>query len=194
MKPLIAAVLRIAIIGLVCVASLAAADAAWKWSGAFGDKAVSLLIIGDIDIQRRADPTTAFAHIGDTLKHADVVYANLEGVLVKSQGPEIDIPDKKGWRHPGPEGVAALSAWNIKVVGVANNVAYGRANIMETLRVLDAGGIAHTGGGANIVEAHKPAIVERKGVRIGFLQYTARWYRDDEQLATDTAPGVARIA
>ena len=187
-------ILRIAIVALVGVAGLAAADGAWKWTGSFGAKAVSLLIIGDIDIQRRADPTTAFAHIGDTLKHADVVYANLEGVLVKSQGPEIDIPDKKGWRHPGPEGVAALNAWNIKVVGVANNVAYGRANIMETLKVLDAAGIAHTGGGANIAEAHRPAIVERKGVKIGFLQYTARWYRDDEQLATDGAPGVAKIA
>src|SRR2546430_9544902 len=95
-------VLRIAIAAFSCVVGLAAADAAWNWSGA-GDKALSLLIIGDIDIQRRADPATAFAHIGKTLERADVVYANLEGVLVKSRGPEVDIPDKKGWRHPGSE-------------------------------------------------------------------------------------------
>jgi poly-gamma-glutamate synthesis protein (capsule biosynthesis protein) len=153
-----------------------------------------MLIIGDVDIQRRADPTTAFAHIGATLKQADLVYANLEGMLVKPQGPEIDIPDKRGWRHPGPEGVQALKAWNISTVGVANNVAYDRANILETLRVLDANGIIHTGGGRNIAEAHKPAIVERKGVKVGFLQYTARWYRDDEQLATETEPGIAKIS
>ncbi|MGH9173748.1 MAG: CapA family protein, partial [Vicinamibacterales bacterium] len=36
-------------------------------------------------------------------------------------------------------------------------------------------------------------IIERKGVKIGFLQYTARWYREDQQLATATTPGVARI-
>ena len=83
---------------LLAAAVLAAADAAWKWSGAFGPNAMTMLIIGDIDIQRRADPTTAFAHIGDTLKSADLVYANLEGMLVKPQGPEIDIPDKRGWR------------------------------------------------------------------------------------------------
>ena len=178
--------------------TLAAADAAWQWSGPFGDKpgdkSVSMLIIGDVDIQLRADPTTAFAHIGETLKRADVVYANLEGMLVKPEGPEKDIPDKRGWRHPGPEGVLALKAWNVKVVGVANNVAYDRKNILDTLKVLDANGIAHTGGGRNIAEAHKPAIVERKGVKIGFLQYTARWYQDSDQIATATEPGVAKIA
>jgi len=128
------------------------------------------------------------------MKSADVVYANLEGMLVKPQGPTIDIPDKRGWRHPGPDGVLALKAWNVKVVGVANNVAYDRKNIMETLRVLDANGIIHTGGGANIAEAHKPAIIERKGVKFGFLQYTARWYEDDDQIATATEPGVAKIS
>src|SRR5262249_12336527 len=145
-------------------------------------------------VQRRADPTTAFAHLRDTMNAADLVYANLEGMLVKPQGPEVDIPDKRGWRHPGPEGVVALKSANVKVGGVANNVAYDRRNIMETINVLDAKGVAHTGAGANIAEAHKPAIVERKGVKIGFLQYTARWYQDNEQLATETEPGVAKIA
>jgi poly-gamma-glutamate capsule biosynthesis protein CapA/YwtB (metallophosphatase superfamily) len=184
----------IAIVTVCLAAGLAAADAAWKWSGPATDKAVSMLIIGDIDIQLRADPTTAFVNIGETLEHADLVYANLEGLLVKPLGPTLDIPDKKGWQHPGSDGVKALKAWNIKVVGVANNVAYGRANIMKSLGVLDANGIVHTGAGANIAEAHKPAIVERKGVKIGFLQYTARWYQDNEQIATDTEPGIAKIA
>src|SRR5437660_818410 len=150
-----------ALAALSLAATLNAADAAWKWAGAYSDKAVSMLIIGDIDIQRRADPTTAFVHIGATFKKADLVYANLEGMLVKPQGPEIDIPDKRGWRHPGPEGVIALKSANVKVVGVANNVAYDRANIMATVKLLDANGIAHTGGGANIEAAHEPAIVER---------------------------------
>src|SRR5215467_3722096 len=149
------------LLGFVAALSLgvaaAAGDGAWKWSGPHNDKAVALLIIGDIDIQRRADPTTAFAHLRDTLLAADVVYANLEGMLVKPQGPEVDIPDKRGWQHPGPEGVIALKSANVKVVGVANNVAYDRANIMQTITVLDANGIVHTGGGANIDAAHEAA-------------------------------------
>jgi poly-gamma-glutamate capsule biosynthesis protein CapA/YwtB (metallophosphatase superfamily) len=185
--------LALAVIALS--AGLLAADAAWKWSGTFGDKSVSLLIIGDIQVHsRRADPVSAFVHLRETLQRADLVYANLEGVLVRSQGPDGDIPDKKGWTHPGPGAAQALKASNIAVVGVANNVAYGRNNILATLGVLDGQGIAHAGAGRNIDEAHKPAILERKGVKIGFLQYTARWYREDEQIATPTAAGVARIS
>ncbi len=172
----------------------AAADAPWKWSGKYGDNAVSLLIIGDIQVhERRADPTTAFVNVRETLNVADLVYANLEGVLVKSQGPEGDIPDKKGWTNPGPGGVLALKSANVDVVGVANNVAYGRNHILQTVKLLDANGIAHVGAGNNLDEAHRPAILERKGVKVGFLQYTARWYRADEQLATASTAGVARI-
>jgi poly-gamma-glutamate synthesis protein (capsule biosynthesis protein) len=175
-------------------ATLSAADA-WKWTGGFGGGAVELLIIGDIQVHtRRPNPTTAFAHMKETLNKADLVYANLEGLLVASAGEKIDIPDKPEWTHPGPDGVKALKPANVTVVGVANNVASGRANILKSLAVLDANGIKHAGAGRNLDEAHKPAIVERKGVKIGFLQYTARWYRDADMIATATEPGVARIS
>ena len=184
----------IALTLLLATGVVAAQSSAWRWGGSFTDRAMTLLILGDIQIHsRRPDPMTAFVNLRDTLQRADLVYANLEGTLVPSQGPDGDIPDKKGWTHPGQAAPAVLKASNIKVVGVANNVAYGPKNILETLRVLNAQGIAHVGGGRNLDEAHKPAIVERKGVKIGFLQYTARWYRDDQQIATASAPGVARI-
>ena len=64
---------------------------------------------------------------------------------------------------------------------------------MKSLAILEANGILHTGAGANIDAAHEPAIIESKGVRIGFLQYTAKWYAQDQQIATTTRPGVARI-
>ena len=185
--------LSLAILGLM--GTLSAADAAWKWTGSYGDKAVEMLILGDIQVHtRRADPTTAFGRMRDTLKKADLVYANLEGLLVTSVGTTIDIPDKPEWTHPGPDGVKALKASNVTVVGVANNVASGRENILKSLSVLDANGISHAGAGKNIDEAHKPAIVERKGVKIGFLQYTARWYQDKDMIANATEAGVAKIA
>ena len=175
--------------------TVSARDAAWKWSGSFGNQAVELLIIGDIQVHsRRADPTTAFNRMRETLTKADLVYANLEGLLVKSVGTTIDIPDKPEWTHPGPDGVKALKAANVAIVGVANNVASGRENILKSLAVLDAHGIRHAGAGRDIDEAHKPAIVERKGVRIGFLQYTARWYQAKDMIATATEAGVARIS
>jgi poly-gamma-glutamate capsule biosynthesis protein CapA/YwtB (metallophosphatase superfamily) len=180
----------------VCfVATLAANTDPWKWSGSFGNDAVELLILGDIQVHsRRADPTTAFGLMRETLKRADLVYANLEGLLVKSAGPKIDIPDKPEWTHPGPDGVKALKASNIAVVGVANNVASGRENILKSLAVLKDHGILYAGAGRNLDEAHQPAIVERKGVKIGFLQYAARWYQDKDMIATATEAGVAKIS
>lgn len=174
-------------------ASLQAADPPWPWTGSFGKNDVALLLLGDVNVEQRADPAEAMVHVRETLKRADLVYGNLEGLLVKSVGPDKDLPDKTGWQHIGPEAVEALKAGNIQVVGVANNVAFGPSNIMQSLAVLDANKIAHTGAGANIDEAHKPAIVTRKGVRIGFLQYTAKWYAQDQQIAAAARPGVARI-
>jgi poly-gamma-glutamate synthesis protein (capsule biosynthesis protein) len=171
----------------------AAGDGAWPWSARPSKDAVTLLLLGDVSPEQRPDPASALEHTGATLRAADLVYGNLEGLLVKSEGPDKDIPDKSGWQHIGPEAVKALKAGNIAVVGVANNVAYGPANIVKSLAVLDAGGILHTGAGANIDEAHKPAIIVRKGVRFGFLQYTAKWYDEERQIATATSAGVARL-
>ena len=187
------ALVSLALTGLA-LSSIAAMDQPWPWTEESGSTgAVTLLLLGDINVEQRADPASAFVHIGPTLAKADLVYGNLEGLLVKSEGPDKDIPDKSGWQHIGPEAVRALKAGNIAVVGVANNVAYGRENILKSLSVLDANGILHTGAGANLDEAHRPAIVERRGVRFGFLQYTAKWYRADQQIATVSAPGVARV-
>src|SRR5215469_118670 len=135
-------------------AAALAADGPWPWSGTTPPNSVTLLLVGDINVQKRAEPAGVFTHVRETLNHADLVYGNLEGLLVKSEGPDKDIPDKSGWQHVGPEAIGALKAGNIHVVGVANNVAYGPENIRKSLAVLDANGIIHTGGGANLEEAH----------------------------------------
>ena len=181
------------ILGLAAWLGRASAEDAWPWSGETSEDAVTLLLLGDFNVQKRDDPTDALRHVAQTLNEADLVYANLEGLLVESQGPAHDLPNKSGWTHLGPESVEALVAGNIAVVGVANNVAYGRDNILESLSVLDAHGIAHTGAGKNIDAAHEPAIVETKGVKFGFLQYTSKWYDESQQIASADAPGVARL-
>ena len=154
-----------------------------------------MLIIGDIQVHsRRADPTTAFNRMRDTLKKADLVYANLEGLLVKSVGTTIDIPDKPEWTHPGPgrrEGAQGLEhrrrrRRQQRRVGTRQHPEEPRACSTPTASCTPA-------PARNIDEAHKPAIVERKGVKIGFLQYTARWYQDKDMIATATEAGVAKI-
>jgi len=181
------------LLALCAVSGLHAEGKAWPWVTPQNNGAVTILLLGDINIARRSDPADAFRNVRATLSGADVVYGNLEGLLVESEGPDRDLPDKTGWQHLGAEAVQALKAGHIQAVGVANNVAYGPANIIKSLAVLDANGIFHTGAGANIDQAHKPAILASKGVRIGFLQYSAKWYAQNQQIATATRPGVARI-
>ncbi|HEX5369251.1 MAG TPA: CapA family protein, partial [Dehalococcoidia bacterium] len=140
----------------------------WPWSSPQDSDSVTLLLAGDINIQYRDNPADALENVRATLQQADLVYGNLEGLFVESQGPHRDIPDKGGWQHVGPRAVEALTSSNIAVVGLANNVAFGPENILATIAVLDAHGVAHTGAGPNIEAAHEPAVVERKGVRFGF--------------------------
>jgi len=185
--------LRCSICVLLFSGGQARAEDPWPWSGDLEEGDVTLLLLGDFNVQQRTDPVDALEHVIATMNEADVVYANLEGLLVESSGPAYDLPLKNGWTHLGPESGAALTAGNLAAVGVANNVAFGRDNILASLGVLDANGIAHTGAGRNLSEAHQPAIVERGGVRFGFLQYTSKWYDESEQMATGTEAGIARL-
>ena len=181
------------IMGLMCYPGQASAEDPWPWSGELAADSVTLLLLGDFNVQQRENPADALVHVRQTLNQADLVYANLEGLLVESKGPAWDLPNKNGWTHLGPDSVQALVAGNISIVGAANNVAFGRDSILDSLSVLDANGIAHTGAGSNLDEAHEPVIIEKKGVRFGFLQYTSKWYDEAEQIATEDEAGVARL-
>ncbi|GAB3353370.1 CapA family protein [Amycolatopsis echigonensis] len=149
---------------------------------------ITLVLGGDVNLQGRASPETAFAPLSSLLTGADVRFVNLEGPLSGSTG--LDIPHKPNWRHSQPEMVAALTAAEIDVVSVANNVTYPPAAAMASLAVLDRAGIAHCGAGANLAEAHAPAILERSGGRIAFLAYTSLCWPVGQE-ATEDSPGVA---
>ena len=186
-------VLAACIVAMPFVPGAASAEDPWLWSGELPSDSVTLLLLGDFNVQKRTNPADALQHVHQTLNQADLVYANLEGLLVESKGPAWDLPNKSGWTHLGPESVQALVAGNISVVGVANNVAFGRDAIVDSLAVLDANGIAHAGAGHNAEAAHAPAVIEKHGVRFGFLQYTSKWYDEAYQIATEHSAGVARL-
>jgi poly-gamma-glutamate synthesis protein (capsule biosynthesis protein) len=56
-------------------------------------------------------------------------------------------------------------------MNIANNPAlyHGRETFLRSLDVLDAHGVIHGGGGRNLSEARKPAIIEKNGTRIAFV-------------------------
>src|SRR5204863_9816867 len=84
----------------------------------------------------------------------------------------------------------ALKLGGIAVAGLANNVNYGAAAILASISQLDRHAILHTGAGANLREARAPAIVERGGLRIGFLQRSSVYWPTNHE-ATEHSCGVA---
>jgi poly-gamma-glutamate capsule biosynthesis protein CapA/YwtB (metallophosphatase superfamily) len=149
---------------------------------------VACLLAGDINIQERSDPRSVFANIRETLTAADVLFGNLEGCLYRPG--ENDIPGKEFWQHSDVSMILALTSAGFDAVGCANNVMFGEEPMLTTLRMLDRAAIAHCGAGKDRKAARAPAILERHGIRIGLLQFTAR-IEAAEQIARDDRPGVA---
>ncbi|MDA2939141.1 CapA family protein [Acidobacteria bacterium AH-259-A15] len=167
----------------------------WPWVVPDGSEGgVTLLLMGDTNIQDRENPGDAYKHVLPTLKAADVRFANLEGPFAgTSKDPlNADIPHKKGWTHSTPQMVEGLIAAGIDGVGVANNVTYPWQALLRSLAVLDSAKIGYTGGGRNLEQAHHPLIIQRKGVKFGFVQYTATFWPDDHA-AEPEKPGVATV-
>ena len=77
-------IMTVVMLVLLCWAGLYSADEAWHWAGRTSKSAVTILLLGDINIQNRADPADAFHNVRATLNSTDLVYGNLEGLLVKS--------------------------------------------------------------------------------------------------------------
>ena len=88
----------------------------------------SLILVGDVNLMNVEDAGVPFAQIGETLRGADLVFANLECLL-------YDPPDGHAVEHEGffadPEiAGGALQSAGIAAVGLANNVNYGAAAIL----------------------------------------------------------------
>lgn len=165
----------------------------WQWEGN-PQKQASLLLFGDTNIQNREKPEDAFANVQETFARADFRICNLEGPFAgTSKDPRIpDIPHKTGWKHSEPEMVKALVAAKVDAVGVANNVTYPWMSLLKSLAVLRQNNIPFTGGGENIAEAHKPVILEKKGVRVGLLAYACTVF-PFQHAATADIPGIASV-
>ena len=153
----------------------------------------TILLLGDNNFQYREQPEDAFRYVMPTLAAADFRIINLEGPFAggTDDSTETDIPHKN-WRYSNPDQVQALVAANIDVVGVANNVTYPWQAMMKSKQVLDKAGIPSAGGGENLKAAHRPVILEKEGLRVGFMQYAATVFPYNHA-AQEDQPGIAEI-
>lgn len=149
---------------------------------------VSMILVGDVNLMNVADPAVPFARMGHELRAADLVFANLECCLYAPPGGHA-VEHEGFFADPDIAG-EALKAGGIAAAGLANNVNYGAPAILASIARLDQLGVAHTGAGASLAAARVPAIVERGGIRIGFVQRSSVYWPTNHE-ATERGCGIA---
>jgi len=138
---------------------------------------VTLHAVGDIgivgriarELEHRPSPFP-FQHVTPRLAAADIVFGNLE--IPFSGGARIAAHESAGFQAPG-SAAERLAAAGFHVLSLANNhiMDFGPSGLAATRRALAEHGIETVGAGANLAEARRPLIVERRGARVGFLAY-----------------------
>lgn len=129
---------------------------------------ICVAIVGDMEVNRK-DPEQVFDKVNPELRKADIRFGGLEAPLSERGSP---VGGKIVMRHD-PKMVAGYLAGGFEVVAFASNhcLDYGMEPFLDTLDLLDRHQIRYVGAGRNITEARKPAIIEKKGTRVGFLSY-----------------------
>ena len=150
---------------------------------------IQLLLVGDL-ILDEPEPDRFFDGSRDLLTSAGVLAGQVEVPhTARGQESSLDIPAPAS----DPQHLAALRRAGFHAATLAGNHIYdcGPNGIEDTVAELRAQGIATTGAGMNLDEARRPAIVERDGVRFGFLSYNCVGPR--ESWATPAKPGCAFV-
>jgi gamma-polyglutamate biosynthesis protein CapA len=137
-----------------------------------------ILLGGDVMLSRyvgivaraKGDPGWPLHDVSELLSSADIAFANLESPF-SDRGRVVE----KGMVFKAePEMVQALLRAGIDIVSTANNHARdcGRYGVEYTLDWLQLHGIAAVGTGPTAEDARQGTVLERNGVRFGFLAYT----------------------
>ena len=134
---------------------------------------VRLRAVGDVLLWTRNEKRP-FDRIHRELRVKDLLFGNLETVLSESGDPI-----RKRWVNTTPpEAGNYLKEAGFDIMSVANNhtLDMGAEGFEKTLGVLEGHGIAYVGG-ARGDEPSQGLVVERNGIRLGFLGYTSGIFR-----------------
>jgi poly-gamma-glutamate synthesis protein (capsule biosynthesis protein) len=159
------------------------------------DPVVTHLILGgDVMLSRhvarvareKRDPAFPLRDLAPVLQAADIAFVNLESPF-SDRGAVVE----RGMIFKAePEMIAALELAGVDVVSTANNHArdQGSHGVEFTLDWLERHQIAVAGTGSSAEAAHAGVVIERNGIKFGFLGYT---YDQSNGNHTDTDDRVA---
>lgn len=175
------------------LAAWAAASTGTAAEAPLSTATVTLSAVGDIRldgpiarIAGQRGPGAPSADVLHLLK-ADIAHANLE-TPVTARGAKTP----KTWNFRAhPRLLPILKAAGFDVLTIANNHVwdYGAEGFLDTLNALREGGWTVIGGGKDREEAERVRVLERKGLRVGFVGLTST--HPKEGWARPGKPGVA---
>lgn len=161
---------------------------------------VTLALAGDVMLGRvvnRMIGELGFAYPwGDMLpaiQRTDRFLINLECALTAHKKRWRDTGYKPFYFRADPRAVETLRIAGVHFAALANNHAadFGITGLLDTVRHLDAAGIAHAGAGADLAAARAPAFLTVGELRVGivaFADYPAVWAAGPESPGISYAP------
>jgi poly-gamma-glutamate capsule biosynthesis protein CapA/YwtB (metallophosphatase superfamily) len=129
-----------------------------------------------------------FADVADIFRGVDYGFVNLETPVA----PQHSMGSKP-FQFDAPVALLeSLKASGIKIVSFANNHVMDQnfAGFDETLDHLREQGLLFVGSGSNAADAWKPVILEKNGIKIGWIGMT-RWLNGRRNPEKDADPHVA---
>jgi len=159
-------------------------------------KSMNIIVLGDLclcgDVERNVlnnpqyDPFDGIRHL---LGEDDLLVANIECATSSLGEPKV----KYATLRADPGVVERLDRLDVGVLGNNHIGDFGDEAAQDTRQTLERAGIATVGWGSSLFEAIRPNIIERGGVRIGFLAFSCL-STNSRNYATPDSPGVAPIS
>jgi len=141
---------------------------------------VQLLFFGDINLGRTVGQKLLqgatdfpFAEVRGRCNNADIVFGNLESIISDQNGETVSPTSNIVFCAP-PIAAEVLRDTHFAVLSLANNHTfdYGVKGIQDACASLDDAGVAYTGIIPETSAIAPPVIIEKNGIRIGFVAYT----------------------
>ncbi len=135
-------------------------------------KEISISCVGDLILDEPGPMEPYFEGTREILGAQDVLIGHVETPHTHRNLPScIDIQAPPS----NPQHLEVLPGIRFDIATVAGNHLYdcGPYGVIDTVEKLKELGIQPAGGGANITEAKKPAIVEKDGIKVGLISYNA---------------------
>jgi poly-gamma-glutamate capsule biosynthesis protein CapA/YwtB (metallophosphatase superfamily) len=141
------------------------------------------------------DPALPFRKLAPLMRAADITFINLESPF-SDRGRYFE----HGLIfHAAPEAIAGLQLAGVVIASTANNHSRdcGPHGVEFTVKWLRSHGISPLGTSESESTTHQGVVLERKGVRFGFLGYTfdqqnGNWHDIDPRIAMTDIPTMCR--